>query len=282
MVDENKYENLKEKVVEWPSVRPPAVAGAFYPEDRKKLSEALEKLCKNCSKREAPKGSLRCIIVPHAGYAYCGEVAAAGYCLLNQMKPQPKKILLLGPSHYALFTGIAETGTTAWKTPLGEVLTGKPSGLCGVWGLFEVLEEAHAEEHCLEVEIPFIQRAMVDGYMLYPMLTGDVSPEQVASALSKPLKNKDTVLIISSDLSHYHSYEEARVIDARANEAIPALDSKKAVDIEACGKIGILAAISLAKRFGWKAYFMDYKNSGDTEGDKAQVVGYGCYAFYEE
>ncbi len=258
------------------STRNPAVAGAFYPDDEKELSRMIEKYLKEAKDIEI-KGKLRGLVEPHAGYVYSGPVAAYGYKLLVKQKPQPTKIILVGPSHVGMFIGAAEGGYSEWITPLGVV---KSEGLSlPDKTLANIYPQVHAPEHCLEVQIPFLQKVLKD-FTIYPLLTGQVNPAVLADAI-EPLIDDDTLFIASSDLSHYHPYENAKRLDAVANKAIPSFDFDKMQYAEACGKTAILALMHIAKSKGWKGKLLDYRNSGDTAGPKDSVVGYGCYAFYE-
>jgi len=248
-------------------MRQPSYAGTWYPNDPVKLRELVNKFL-NKAKRIDLKNP-RALIVPHAALIYSGIVAASGYKILP---PGITRVFLLGPSHHALFSGIMHPGTSPWKTPLGEVKIFKPE--------FEVnfSERIHKIEHCLEVQLPFLQ-VVLKNFTLCPLLLGKIEPAELAENLSKEI-DKQTIVIASSDLSHYHPYEEAKKLDAVANRAIPALDIKTVEEkVEACGKVAILTVMNLAKIKNWKGLFLDYQNSGDTAGDKNFVVGYGCYAF---
>lgn len=258
--------------------REPAVAGTFYPGDEKELKQMIEKFLKEAKDVEI-KGRLRGLVVPHAGYVYSGPVAAYGYKLLMKQKPQPSKILLLGPAHYGMFIGIAESGANVWRTPLGPLNTESISSKIADRSILNVYPQVHKPEHSLEVQLPFLQTVLKNNFTVYPLLTGEANPAAIANAL-EPLIDDDTLYIASSDLSHYHPYENAKKLDAVANEAIPNFDFKKMEYAEACGKIAILALMHIAKSKGWKGKLLDYRNSGDTAGPKDSVVGYGCYAFY--
>lgn len=260
-------------------VREPAVSGTFYPDDEKELKEMIEKFLKD-AKEIKIGGRLRGLVVPHAGYVYSGPVAAYGYKLLMKQKPQSDKIILIGPSHYAMFLGVAEAGATIWKTPLGLVNASSLSSKITDRSLARASSEAHRPEHCLEVQLPFLQSVLNNNFTIYPILTGEVNPALLANAL-EPIIDKNTLVIASSDLSHYHPYENAKRIDGVTNDAITNFDFKKMEYIEACGKTGILTLMHIAKSKGWKNTLLDYRNSGDTAGPKNNVVGYGAHAFYE-
>ena len=255
-------------------VRNPAVAGAFYPEDPDELRSMVE-LFISKAEEFPPSGRLRGLVVPHAGYVYSGPTAAYGYKALSKEKIE--KAIIIGPSHYAMFPGACESGYGLWETPLGRVRAKSASG----WPI-SIYPPAHAPEHCLEVQLPFLQVLFGDGFEIWPLLCGDVDPQVLAERVMKELDRK-TVVIASSDLSHYKEYEAAKRIDRVANESVPALDiARFEREGDACGKAAILTLMHIAKKKGWKGVKLDYRNSGDTAGPKSNVVGYGCYAFYEE
>jgi AmmeMemoRadiSam system protein B len=269
------------------TVRQPAVAGAFYPSSKRELSAMIDGFLDSTSKfalSKIPKRAIiRGLVLPHAGYIYSGIVAASGFNLVKKEKfARNPKVVLLGPSHHTAFNGLATCSYTEWETPLGRIkidpltleFTRKyPNDVTD-------FDTAHVQEHCLEVEVPFLQ-TVLPSFSLIPLLTGDGEPRRFAEILIEYEKGID-FFVISSDLSHYYPYEAARRLDARANEAIPTLDIKKVEsEVEACGKQGILTLMHMAKKKNWQGVLVDYKNSGDTAGDRNAVVGYGCYAFYE-
>ncbi len=259
-------------------VREPAVAGTFYPDQPGELSDMIGEFLE---KAKPPKleGKLRALVEPHAGYVYSGPVAAFGYKLLAMQAKQPSKIILLGPSHYAGFRGAAEAGADAWQTPLGIVKAGTLKNGKGKPEMVVSLPEAHAPEHCIEVQLPFLQTVMKKDFTIYPLITGELSPVALAEALA-PTVDDDTLVIASSDLSHYNNYERAVKLDSICNKAIPSLDIGTMEESgDACGKAGILTLMNIAKMKKWKGKLLDYRNSGDTAGPKDAVVGYGCYAF---
>lgn len=252
-------------------IRKPAVAGAFYPAEKDILENIIDEDLKICEKPKI-EGEIKAIIVPHAGYVYSGVVAAAGY---NLIKNHPaKKVLLIGPAHYVLFKGAAVPESTVWEMPMGKVNVHKLS----TSELVIENESPFVEEHSLEVQVPFLQRVMKD-FELYPLCLGEVNPEALANELKDFASREDVLIVVSSDLSHFYTYTEANELDKRANEYLPKLDIENARNVEACGIKGIMTLLHLAKMLGLKGHFVDYKNSGDTAGEKSRVVGYGCYAF---
>jgi AmmeMemoRadiSam system protein B len=262
-------------------IRKAAVAGAFYPQGKGELLDELKSYFSQAKETKIP-GALKGLVVPHAGYIYSGPVAAFGYKLLKAHRKGINKILLLGPSHYAAFLGAAEGAFDKWETPLGKIMAGSIKERLGTdnSGLFSVFPEAHIPEHCLEVQLPFLQFSMQKEFEIFPLLLGQLDCEGLARALL-PLMDDSTLVIASSDLSHYLPYEQAVERDSIANEAVPSLNIRRFMDEgDACGKKAILTLMHIAKLQGWKGKFLDYRNSGDTAGSRDKVVGYGCYAFY--
>ena len=263
-------------------IRPAAVAGSFYPDDKKELEIMINTFLSK-AKEVKTKRNLRALIVPHAGYVYSGPVAATGYRLLATQEKRFEKIILIGPSHYAAFSGMAGPGTDFWETPIGRIKTESivKKMETGNRKLITELPQVHAPEHCLEVQIPFIQVIFKHDVVIYPLITGEVNTKEIAGVLERNIDDK-TIVIVSSDLSHYLTYEKAQRIDGLANKSIPALDTDTMEESgDACGKTGIMILMHIAKSKKWKAELLDYRNSGDTAGSKDRVVGYGCYAFFE-
>ncbi|VVC00259.1 Memo-like protein [uncultured archaeon] len=252
------------------AARQPAVAGMFYPAKANELAKIVDSFLAKIPGRKFP-GKLMAFVSPHAGYIYSGIVAASAFSLLKGLDRKKEwKIILLGPAHQVHLQGAAASGSKSWETPLGRVETTE-SGL-------PVSREAHAREHSIEVQIPFLQRTLKK-FKITPIVFGEIDAKALAEMLI-PLIDSGTIIIASSDLSHYYPYEQALKLDATANASVPALDIKGAEHCEACGLTGILALMHIAKKMKWKGEFLDYKNSGDTAGDMRQVVGYGAYAFY--
>ncbi len=247
-------------------IRNPAVAGSFYPANKKELETMIGKFLKNAPSLDIKPKSL---IVPHAGCIYSGQVAAHAYSLLKNYKKQ--KIILLGPSHFVYFNDVAADANDYWETPLGKVKLMQNN--------FLKIEEAHVNEHCLEVQLPFLQKTL-ENFEILPLVAGDINPKEISERMIS-LLNDDTMLIISSDLSHYNNYETAAKIDKNTISAIQTLDYSKAKkEADACGKIPIMAAMDIAKKLGWRCKLLEYKNSGDVTQNKSAVVGYASFAFY--
>jgi AmmeMemoRadiSam system protein B len=263
-------------------IRKPAVAGAFYPGDRDELTSMIEEMM-DAAADVAVKGSVKGIVVPHAGYVYSGVVAAAGFKLLKNLDKKKKwKVLLLGPSHFVGFYGAAAPEAQGWETPLGVVPVKNILDEIGESEIIQARDDVFEEEHSLEVEVPFLQTVMND-WTLYPLCLGEVNPQNLAKEIKDFAAKDDVIIVVSSDLSHYYSYDDARVLDKNANKLIPIDAISEVRDrVEACGIKGILTLMHLSDMLGLKGHFVDYKNSGDTAGDKTRVVGYGCYAFSHE
>ena len=278
-------------------VREPAVAGMFYPADAKALSRALDNLLGNAPAHPIPQ--VRGLVCPHAGYEYSGQTAAIGYKTLAGR--QIETVILLAPTHYAWFSGASIPNAEAYRTPLGLVpISEKAKALVGIppfvaepqcrvqrppW--WRQAPKAAPEpgqdtpetwEHSAEVQVPFLQK-VAGKFKLLPILLGEVDPERVAKVLADRIDDK-TIVVASSDLSHYHPYAAAKTLDGRCVKAICDLDIEGMKDQEACGKTPILALMHLAKLKGWKARLLDARNSGDATGEKDSVVGYSAVAFY--
>lgn len=251
---------------EW--VRIPAVAGLFYPADRKALRRSVKRCLNTASVGSG--GPPAALIVPHAGYIYSGPVAGSAYSLIRS--GTVRRVLLMGPAHRVRLEGIAASSASLWRTPLGDVPVERPAGL-------PIDDTAHAEEHSLEVQLPFLQSVLED-FTLIPLVVGRASGEEVAAVLESLRGGPETLIVISSDLSHYHSYAQAQQMDRAASEAILTLNPAELTGEQACGCVPIRGLLQLAKQRGLRAELVDLRNSGDTAGPRDQVVGYGAYAFY--
>jgi len=249
------------------SIREPAVAGMFYPADSGELRRMIEGFLAAAKPGTHPKA----IIAPHAGYIYSGPIAASVYKRINPEKIS--RVVLIGPSHRVALRGMAASSAPAWRTPLGEVSVARPN-------FVQISDAAHAQEHSLEVQVPFLQVVLGD-FTLLPLVVGEASAEEVAEVLEKCWGGSETLIVISSDLSHYESSETARAMDSAAAKAIVALNSRGLDYDNACGLVPIAGLLHLAKKKKMRAELVDLRNSGDTAGPRDQVVGYGSFAFYE-
>lgn len=256
--------------------RPPAVAGSFYPADREELAATVDALLRRAaSEGDAPKA----VIVPHAGFIYSGPIAASAYVRVAKARDVIRRVVLLGPAHRVPLAGLAASSASAFVTPLGEVPLDR-AAIARLVALpqVSVLDAAHAGEHSLEVQLPFLQRVLGD-FSLVPLVVGQATPAEVAEVLEALWGGPETLVVISSDLSHYYDYRTARRLDAATSRAIEALAPEDIGDEGACGRTPIRGLLRLAAKIGLEATTIDLRNSGDTAGDKAQVVGYGAYVF---
>jgi AmmeMemoRadiSam system protein B len=262
-------------------IRPEAVAGMFYPSQPAVLQEMVHSFIEQARLPELPSPP-RALIVPHAGYIYSGPIAGYGYRALRELPPGSYTVLLLGPAHRAAVWGVAVGAFTAFRTPLGQVPVSQElvEQLLRQGKPFIRDLQAHLPEHSLEVQLPFLQSVMGDSVRLVPLLFGEVDPELVAAALT-PLVQEDPslLLVISSDLSHYYPYEVARKMDTALLSAVERGAAEEVAKGEACGMLPILTLMAIARQLGWRAHILDYRNSGDTAGDRARVVGYGAVAY---
>ncbi len=267
---------LREK----PEVRRPAVAGSFYPADPAALAAEVDELLGNADSG-AGAASQRpvALIAPHAGYVYSGPVAASAYARLARCRPPFRKVVLIGPDHYVGFNGLAASSARAFETPLGLVpqdrtLLDKVLALPQV----KVLDEAHAQEHSLEVHLPFLQKVLGE-FETVALVAGQATPEEVSQVLDVVLDDEQTLLVVSSDLSHYLDYGSAGRTDRATVAAICALEPNEIGDHDACGRVPIRGLMHWARKKGLHAEAVDVRNSGDTAGDKSRVVGYASVVF---
>lgn len=265
-----------------PDIRPPAVAGLFYPAGAAQLAETVDGLLADVHARPSdpmPKA----LIAPHAGFAYSGPVAAAAYAKLRPLRASIRRVILLGPAHRIPFEGMALPGARAYRTPLGDVPVDAAAvaliqGLPGV----KLLREAHAAEHGIEVQVPFLQRVLTD-FTLVPIVVGDAAPEAVAAVIEALWGGPETIIVVSSDLSHHQPYLDARAQDTRTAEAIERLDAYALGPEDACGCIPIAGLLKAAREHQLECARLDLRNSEDTAGlggkSAREVVGYGAWAF---
>ena len=259
-------------------IRMPAVAGQFYAQNADELNATVTTLLDEAQDRETP--APKAIIVPHAGYIYSGPVAATAYARLEPHHAQYRRVVLLGPCHRVPVKGLALSSANAYRTPLGDV----PLDKAAITGLeipgVHVFDESHADEHSLEVHLPFLQ-AVLDDFLLVPIVVGDASPELVSDVLTALWGGPETLIVISSDLSHYLAYDNARALDAVTCKAIEHLDANQIDHNMACGATPVAGMLLAAQRRGMKVTTLDLRNSGDTAGDRSFVVGYGAWMFTE-
>ena len=257
-------------------VREPAVAGGFYPDDPNVLRAQVDGLI-NQAKARNIRG-LRALVCPHAGYQYSGPIAASGFKQLVGLKFD--RVVVMAPSHHVPFAGVAIPDVDALRTPIGTIPMSNVARKLAAQRPFLVDSVPHAREHALEVELPFLQ-CVLERFELVPLVFGEVDEAEVARRLN-PLVDARTLFVASSDLSHYYPYEKAQQLDHATVDAIVNLDVDGLVNHgQACGKSPILTLVHLARLRGWKTLLLDYRNSGDTAGDRSRVVGYAAIAFFD-
>ena len=262
------------------TTRPAAVAGTFYPGNQVELAHEVLGMLEQV--REAPlaPGIPKGLIVPHAGYIYSGPVAANAYTLLRPATGVVKRVVLLGPCHRVAVRGLALPAATAFETPVGRIEI-DAEAVAALRGLPQVGTNAatHAQEHSLEVQLPFLQQLLKE-FKLVPLVVGAATAGEVAQVLDALWGGPETLIVISSDLSHYHPYDEARALDHRTVQAI----TEFRTDIDhahACGATPVTGFLLAAKKRGLHPELLDVRNSGDTAGGRDRVVGYASFAFWE-
>ncbi len=259
-------------------VRPPAVAGVFYPADPAALLDQVRRLLEAVP--VPPDASTpRAFIVPHAGYRYSGPIAATAYALLPRLRDRPRSILLVGPAHHGASVPVALSGADGFATPLGALPVDRARvqralALPGT-GVDDV---AHMPEHCLEVQLPFLQ-ATLGTPAIVPLLAEARSEAFLGPVLDALWDGDDTLVVVSSDLSHYLAYGVARARDRATAAAIEALDADAVPGRGACGCPAVRALLRVARTRGLRAHTLDLRSSGDTAGDRGSVVGYGAFVF---
>jgi AmmeMemoRadiSam system protein B/AmmeMemoRadiSam system protein A len=261
-------------------VRPAAVAGMFYPREPQELERSLAGLIDGVEHLSPRFGHPKAIIVPHAGYVYSGPVAARAYDELAAARGVVRRVVLLGPVHRVPVRGLALPGAQAFDTPLGRVPV-DAEGVRQLAPLRQVVESraAHAMEHSLEVQLPFLQ-TMLGEFSLLPLAVGDARPQEVREAIERVWGGPETLIVVSTDLSHYHDYEEARAID-RATLARIAKFNTDINHEEACGATVLNGFLAAARARDLSMRLLGACNSGDTAGDRGRVVGYSAFALYE-
>ena len=267
----------KSETIERSKVRPAAVAGRFYPRDPTELRNLIHMLLAQVPPATGP--GPKALIVPHAGYLYSGPIAASAYAQLLPARDQVQRVVLLGPSHYVAVKGLATSSATAFATPLG-IVPVDVEAVRQARTLPQVreLDEAHEQEHSIEVQLPFLQTVLGD-FALVPLAVGEATPEEVGEVLDTLWGGPETRFVISSDLSHYHDFQTAQRLDKATAKAIEALKPGGIGEDGACGRIPIRGLLQAARRHGLHARTVDLRSSGDTAGPRDRVVGYGAFVF---
>ena len=260
------------------SIRNTAVAGTFYPKEPKELQASLTALLQHAhTDTQFPKA----IIVPHAGYVYSGPIAANAYSSFYKNPPPIKRIVLMGPAHRVAFQGIAASTADYFATPLGNIPVDHNTLTPIIsQGLVKYFDLAHEQEHCLEVQLPFLQVIFKNKFEIIPLLVGDTDSTFIAQVLRAIWGGAETLIVISSDLSHYHSYETAKEMDKGTTRWIEELNGKQLDYDSACGRLPIQGLLEVAKEYNMQCKTLDLRNSGDTFGPHDRVVGYGAFSFY--
>jgi AmmeMemoRadiSam system protein B len=258
-------------------VRRPAVAGSFYPENPLRLRAMVERFLQDA--RPAPACPAKAVVAPHAGYIYSGPIAGSAFAALARDRERIRRVVVLGPSHWVPFRGLAACSAGVWETPLGEIAvdTAALKAICELpW--VSVLDEAHSREHSLEVELPFLQVALGD-FKLVPLVVGDAADAHVAAVLDQLWNGESTRFVISTDLSHYLDYDTAQRVDAATARAVERLRPEDITEEQACGHVPLRGMLCAARAHGLRPHTLDLRNSGDTAGSPERVVGYGAWAF---
>ncbi|HMO03443.1 MAG TPA: AmmeMemoRadiSam system protein B [Kiritimatiellia bacterium] len=259
------------------TIRPPAVAGMFYPAHPRELRHEIASYLADV--RGFTGSPPKALIAPHAGYIYSGPIAGSAYATLSGSRSGIRRVVIASPSHRVGFRGMATSSATAFRTPLGDVSVDSEASaaLLACPGV-HVLDRAHRDEHGIEVHLPFLQHVLAD-FRIAPIVVGDTDDATMAAALAAVWGGDETLVVISSDLSHYLPYARAQAIDNATSRAIVALDPEAIAPDQACGQRAIRGLLCLARDLHLTATTLDLRNSGDTAGDRSSVVGYGAYAF---
>ncbi len=261
-------------------IRHPVVAGTFYPDDSELLKKIIHGFLDNATV-EKHKSPVKAIIVPHAGYVYSGPVAAYAFKSIEDYSY--KRIILLGPSHHFSFDNLVSCSKKYWQTPIGKIKVLSKDNFPTLKNKKEIIEssEIHEPEHCLEVQLPFLQ-TVLDDFEIFPLLVGNIIDYKKISNILLSICDDKTLFLISSDLSHYLPYNQAKMIDKVTVDAILANDVQRFNEYgNACGKIPIELLLNIVNIKQWDPKLLCSMNSGEISGDKSQVVGYASIAYYE-
>lgn len=259
--------------------RPPAVAGTFYPADPGILQRQINDYL-NTAEIASPRVP-KAVIVPHAGFIYSGIVAASAYKIIQTRNNIIKKVILLGPAHRVAIDGLAAPSADQFQTPLGDIAIDHESlaELASNIPYVKYSDFAHSEEHSLEVQLPFLQEVLLE-FELIPLVVGDATELEVAKVIEHLWGGDETLIVISSDLSHFHNYEKAVRVDRQTAELIETFRGMDLAERSACGKIPICGLLRIARHSNLSIERFDLRNSGDTAGDRQRVVGYGAWGIF--
>lgn len=257
-------------------LRPAAVAGSFYPSDAGRLVTMIDE-----DVTAAPHGGAvpKAIIAPHAGYIYSGPIAGSAYARLAPARGRVSRVVLLGPAHRVPVDVMAVPSADAFETPIGTASVDAEARAQALTVPGVVVDDrAHAPEHSLEVHLPFLLRVLGPDIKVLPVLVGHASPERVAELLDLFWEDDATIVVVSSDLSHYHDYDTAVTRDRATARAVIDKHLEAIGPYDACGAYPVRGLLEIARRRGLDVELLDLRNSGDTAGDRARVVGYGAFA----
>jgi AmmeMemoRadiSam system protein B len=257
-------------------VRQPAVAGMFYPADAHELATLIDQLLDEAPEIDESTMPVA-VVAPHAGYAYSGPTAAAVYRRLRKWAPTITRVVVVGPAHRVPVHHLALSSDDAFATPLGEIAIDLAVNRALLEHGAKIDDRAHGHEHSIEVHLPFLQRVLGDGWSLVPMIAGSGSATAIADALTDLWGAEGTLVVISSDLSHYHDLHTARRLDRDTAAAIVAAAWEQLGSDDACGAVPLRGALELARRHGEQITMVDLRTSADTAGTADRVVGYGSF-----
>lgn len=259
-----------------PGCRSPAVSGLFYPDRPATLRTMVSGFLAEARGQAGPPKAL---IAPHAGFEYSGPIAGSAYATLAPHRATTRRVILLGPSHHVAFSGLAVSGASTFETPLGDVPVDDELRRRALeYSQVRIFEPAHLMEHSLETHLPFLQMAL-DRFAILPLVVGEAEPDAISEVLEAVWGGPETLVDISSDLSHYLDYEAAQRLDAKTSRAIEAMTPHDISPPQACGRLPIQGLLLAAARHHLQARTLDVRNSGDTAGPRDRVVGYGAYVF---
>lgn len=257
------------------TIRPAAVAGLFYPASSNELHQQVRDFL---SAAKPTNETPLALIVPHASFDYSGPIAASAYVNLYPLRDRIKRVVLLGPSHRVGFHGLATSSAHFFTTPLGNIkLDTTMVQQLNQLPQVQTIDAAHAQEHSLEVQLPFLQDVLGE-FELVPIVVGEASTSEVAEVIDLAWQGDDTLVVISSDLSHYHDYQSAQQMDQHTCTAIESLNPDAIGVDDACGRHPVQGLLTVAQRRGLHVHTLDLRNSGDTAGSRDQVVGYGAWS----
>jgi AmmeMemoRadiSam system protein B len=272
-----RNQNKIERATLTTNVQTPTVAGYFYPADPGELRSDVRQFISAATQEltHPPKA----LIAPHAGYIYSGPIAGTAYAQLSKVADSITSVVILAPSHRVTFRGIALSSAEFFRTPLGDIEVDKDViSLIEDMPQVNILDSAFTQEHSLEVHLPFLQETL-NNFKIVPLVIGDIDQEYVANVIEKVWGGDETLIVVSSDLSHYLDYETAKAMDTATSNAIENLQPNKISHKQACGRTPVNGLIIVAQRNNLEVITLDLRNSGDTAGPRDQVVGYGAYAF---